>query len=175
VTCYSDRKKEKRAAQKPLSIAEIQSLFKYDPHTGELRKKTNNGLFKAVNAINAHGYIYVNIGYKNYKAHRIIFMLNGIDPKGWLVDHIDGNRTNNRWGNLRLVTPTDNCRNRSLPSNNKTGVMGLIKVPRGWRAVITSNCVQQVIGVYTSVDEAMKARKKAEKELGYHCNHGRSA
>ncbi|WP_420335450.1 HNH endonuclease signature motif containing protein [Roseibium sp.] len=62
---------------------------------------------------------------KIYRAHRIIFkMAYGRDPVGYL-DHIDGDRSNNRLENLREVTPWENNMNRAAPASSNTGHLGV--------------------------------------------------
>jgi len=62
-------------------------------------------------------------------AHQIVWELhNGIVEKGLVIDHKDGNGTNNRIENLRLVTNTVNNRNRKISTRNKTGKTGVVKI-----------------------------------------------
>lgn len=80
--------------------------------------------------INGLGYYQVCIGKVTYLAHRVVFQLmsqNGL-PSGeskLMIDHIDGNRANNTFSNLRLVTPSGNQRNKKMASSNSTGVTGV--------------------------------------------------
>jgi hypothetical protein len=61
-----------------------------------------------------------------YEASRIVWMLHhGAISKGLLVDHVDGNSTNNRISNLRLVTREVNNRNSKMHKSNSTGVNGV--------------------------------------------------
>ena len=58
--------------------------------------------------------------------HRIIWAIhNGEDPGELQVDHINGKRNDNRIGNLRLVTPSENDRNRNIRKGNVSGVTGV--------------------------------------------------
>lgn len=62
----------------------------------------------------------------HYKVARLIWFLHhGKIPDGYSVDHIDRNRQNNNISNLRVVPPVINGRNRSMNSNNSTGVNGI--------------------------------------------------
>lgn len=72
------------------------------------------------------GYYYVHYNYRNYLAHRVIWALvNKENPQGFIIDHIDRNRSNNKIGNLRKVTTSENTRNTSLKAHNKTGFNGV--------------------------------------------------
>lgn len=63
----------------------------------------------------------------HYKSHRLIWYMHfGKIPKDYHIDHIDRDRQNNKISNLRAVPQTINAKNRSLNSNNKTGVNNII-------------------------------------------------
>jgi hypothetical protein len=73
------------------------------------------------------GYWKVHALGSHYKAHRLVWYLHfGKIPDGYHVDHIDRDRQNNKISNLRAVPPSINGKNRSLNSNNKTGVNNII-------------------------------------------------
>ena len=62
----------------------------------------------------------------SYLIHKVVWLLHGNDlPFGWVIDHIDGNPSNNRIDNLRAITQAENCRNQKLARNNKSGVAGV--------------------------------------------------
>ena len=64
-------------------------------------------------------YMRVNVGGKLYMVHRVIMVLMGCTLGAHdFVDHIDHNRQNNRWGNLRVVNKKDNTRNLSMYKKN---------------------------------------------------------
>ena len=91
-------------------------------------------------------------------------------PNEKLVDHINGDRRDNRRGNLRGATKSTNAMNSPLPSDNKTGYKGIIrrtdypyKTPR-WRAIITVDGKRIGLGTFRSIEEAGKARKLAEEK-----------
>jgi hypothetical protein len=90
------------------------------------------------------------------------------------IDHIDGNKKNNKWSNLRLVNRSENCRNKSKRSDNSSGVTGIsLKKSSGkWQAYIYHDRHIH-LGYYDSLEDAILVRKRAEKEYGYHENHGR--
>ena len=92
------------------------------------------------------------------------------------VDHINGEPSDNRWCNLRNVSLSENLKNARLPKHNKSGVVGVQwdSRRRKWVAQIKSESVNHVLGRFNSFEAAAAARKQAERELGFHENHGRS-
>lgn len=91
------------------------------------------------------------------------------------IDHIDGNKSNNKWSNLREVTESENSRNQKLPSTNKTGVIGVFKNKQGkfCTAIRGFDNKRVYLGTFSTLEEATKVRKKAEIKYKYHKNHGR--
>lgn len=113
------------------------------------------------------GYHYVHFNYRTELAHRLAYkIMTGQDPVE--IDHIDGNRSNNKWSNLRNVSRSDNFRNLALKKTNTSGCHGVSfrKRQQKWTAIIN-------IGSFDSKEEAIMARKKYEALLGFHPNHGR--
>lgn len=89
------------------------------------------------------------------------------------IDHINGCRDDNRLGNLRCVSRSDNLKNAKKTSANSSGVMGVSRHSRrGWVANIGHNNRKIYLGLFSSFEEAVEARKSAEKEYGFHPNHG---
>jgi len=84
---------------------------------------------------------------------------------GYTLDRIDPNG-NYEPGNLRWATKTVQSRNCSLSSNNKSGVTGVswCKQQEVWRATITVAWKSISLGRFKDLDDAIKARKNAEKE-----------
>lgn len=64
---------------------------------------------------------------KSIKVHNVVALLHGFDISEGVVDHIDGDPTNNRVGNLRVVTGVINSHNRRKQHNNTSGVVGVTK------------------------------------------------
>lgn len=122
------------------------------------------------------GYVVICISKKWYLGHRIAW---GFHHGRWPehhIDHINGNRADNRITNLRDVPRQLNARNCRLWKTNSSGVSGIFYVEETgkWRAAIGRGAGAH-IGMYDSKAEAIAARKVAEARLGYHPNHGRAA
>lgn len=103
----------------PPPIAWLRERFEYDPETGIIwhRKRDLFGTRKRADAeIDKAGYRRTRHSYQNERhapqAHRLAFaLITGRWPT--MIDHIDRNRTNNRWSNLRETTAAQNSRNRA--------------------------------------------------------------
>ena len=129
----------------------------------------------ALNTITVRGYFAGSIMMKMLYAHRAIWAIHyGAWPDGE-VDHIDGDKLNNRLSNLRVVTSSENSMNTKIYSNNKTGHHGVWwdKTRGNYQVHIRRNGKRIVLGRFALLDEAVSARKDAEIKLGFHPNHGR--
>lgn len=127
--------------------------------------------------IDSAGYHVGSIHNRRYKAHRVLWLMaTGQWPINQ-IDHINGDRADNRLANLRAVSNTDNARNKCRPATNTSGVVGVFwnKKCSKWRALIQANGQLKHLGLFDNFDDAVDARKIAEIELGYHPNHGRGA
>lgn len=93
----------------------------YDPETGKLYNKFGREIRPCAN-----GYIHSSFNGKNMPFHRAIWeYVNGKIPEGFEIDHINGNRQDNRFSNLRLVTRSQNQLNRRPSKNNVINIIGV--------------------------------------------------
>jgi hypothetical protein len=109
-----------------------------------------------------------------YYVHRVIYKLcTGDEPN--LIDHINGNPVDNRIENLRSVNNTENMRNSKKFKTNTSGHVGVSwsKSANKWQAYIWDNKLKVNLGYFCDINDAIRARQLAEKELEYHTNHGR--
>ena len=158
---------------------ELKELFTYCEKTGNLIYKIDVGIKIKAGAIAGYtnkGYNIVTVNYQKYMAHRLIWIMlhSSIDSK-LQVDHISGERGDNRISNLRLVTHQNNSKNQKLPKSNKSGVIGVCwdKRESKWRATVRVDGKQKHLGCFTNKEDAIKVRQAAEIEYGFHENHGR--
>ena len=161
-------------------MIDVNEIFVYCPLSGVIRNRiTRSHNAKAgdeAGCQQARGYRSTKVNGKPRYAHQLALQLSGVDVPSWMrVDHIDGDRTNNRLNNLRVVTPTGNNRNQKKPKDNKSGTMGvrLYKRTGKWDAYITVSGIQLHLGYFNIKEDAIAARKAAEKAHGFHENHGR--
>jgi hypothetical protein len=87
------------------------------------------------------GYYQMGILGKRHLVHRVIFyMVTGQDPYGFHVDHINGDTSDNRPGNLRLATQVENLRHRAkMVASNKSGYRNVSwnNHWKGWQVLVT--------------------------------------
>ena len=97
-----------------------------------------------------------------YNAYRIIM---GVEDSKLEVDHINGDKWDNRKCNLRIVTHADNTKNRKLDKRNKSGYTGVKETKTGtWNAQIYCDGKRINLGTYKTKEEAVKARKAGEEK-----------
>ena len=117
---------------------------------------------------NAIGYIQIQVDGKNYLAHRLAWLyIHGVFPTSD-IDHINGNRADNRLANLREATRSENKQNqRNANCNNSSGTFGATwhKQTKKWKAQIMLNGKNYHIGLYDTKEEAHMAYKNAKLEL----------
>lgn len=138
-------------------------LLDYNPLTGLFTRK---GIGKStVGNVRNHGYLSITLDGVKYYAHRLAWLyVNGCFPTE-LIDHIDGDRLNNRINNLREATLTQNNQNGRVRKNNKLGVKGVISFRGKFKANINQGSKQFFLGTYDTLQEAHAAYCEAAKVL----------
>lgn len=164
---------------KSLPLDELNRLLTVDVQTGQIcwnerqGKHHFNSLFagKIAGGLNSQGYWVVNIGNVHHRAHHIVWrVVHGYWPSE--IDHIDGDRTNNCISNLREVTRAENRRNVRLTAKSKFPCHGIYEQRGRFFACIWDKRKRISLGGYGTLEDAVKARKAAAVQLGYHPNHG---
>lgn len=186
-------RKDHVMAAKPLPSPEVlRQLLRYEPDTGKLFWKERPDSFckspsearrwnkrfsgKEITVTTTHGYRAVTIFDRQYPAHRICYAIfHGAHP-GKDIDHINGDRADNRIENLRAVSPRQNAVNRKKISRNVTGVCGVSKTQYGtFTAYVSTGSRRIYLGSFKSLEDAALARKSAERRYNYSATHGRDA
>lgn len=152
-----------RASNKALPTRErLLELFDYGAESGDLFwRAPRQGLQNKTRAgtITTRGYRSIKVDGGYYYAHRLIWKIEtGIDPAEQ-IDHIDGNRDNNRFDNLRPATNSQNRCNARLGRNNVSGVKGVCWEPdrKRWLATISVGGKQKKLGRFHNLNEAAAA------------------
>lgn len=155
-----------------LSVEEVRRLFDYIPETGKLIRKvrTSNRIKVGDEAgqKNTTGHLQCRVNGRLYLVHRIIWLfVNGIFPAGE-IDHIDGDKTNNRICNLRDVSHTENMQNlKTAQSNSKTGLLGASphKITGKFAATIRVKGKKIHLGLFETADQAHAAYMNAKRTM----------
>lgn len=129
---------------------------------------------QAFTANHKSGYKHGLIFSKCYLSHRVIYAMKFGEWPAY-IDHINGNRTDNRICNLRSVTRTENSCNAKKPTCNTSGHIGVSWNTRDkrWCAYITLNRKRKALGNFVAIEDAIQCRKESEFIYGFHSNHGR--
>lgn len=176
----------------PISIDDLRTMVRLDVETGRLYWLQRDRRFfpddracnswnaqnpgKEAFAINSNGYRQGSLFGKKVYAHVIVFAIHhGRWPSG-AIDHISGDRLDNRPENLRDVSHIENMRNQPISRASTTGHTGVhFSAKRSrYEAHITISGKTKHLGRYRTISEALAARKLAEREYGFHANHGRA-
>lgn len=151
---------------------ELRKLVTYDGSTGEFHTINGGGMKRPGEKIGyiekKSGRIRISFWSVQYFAHRLAWIYEyGDIPDGLMIDHIDGDRQNNRIANLRLVTHSENMQNIHCPPKNKHGLRGVqfCKHKKKFRAVIRVNDVRKHLGYFDCADKAHAAYLEAKKVL----------
>ena len=162
---------------KELTQEYLKEILDYNHFNGEfhwIKRRKKVQIYSVAGCVNKKGYRCIRIDGKLYFSHRLAFLyMTGNFPSEH-CDHLNHNRLDNRWVNLRPVSRQDNNKNRSINANNKSGFTGVHwdKHANKWLAKININCKSKYLGLFTELDDAINARKNANSKYEYHTNHG---
>lgn len=123
------------------------------------------------------GYLRLSVLGGKIWAQRAAWMIAFGEVPNGQIDHIDGDKLNNRIENLRVVSMADNRRNQKRPHTNSSGVIGVTWNPKNknWNARIQVDGKTVHLGSFSDLHDAAEARKLADIKFGFHENHGRYA
>lgn len=154
----------RRLRELEFSVEFIRDKFRYCPSTGNIYL---NKTGKEVGCTHSLGYIPIHVTKGIYlKAHRIAWALQTGAWPSQEVDHIDGNRANNKWSNLRLVSARQQTHNRKAQRSGRLVGAYWNKPNQKWHARINidSGRKQIHIGSYITEKKAHEAYAAALKE-----------
>lgn len=151
----------------------LKQLLHYDPDTGVFMRIESNRvdrLGKQPGSRNTKGHVQIRLDGVLYVAHRLAWLyVNGEFPVNQL-DHIDGDKTNNKIVNLRDATNKQNQENVPLQVNNTSGHRGVSfdKRLKKFRAYVCHNRKQITLGFFATSETAAAAAKKARDQFFTH-------
>lgn len=159
----------------------MREYFNYDAKTGLLYWAVSTGPRSKIGAQAGHkrkdGYVIIKLNNKYYLAHRLIWFLSYDRWPENEIDHINGDRADNRLENLRDVPKSLNQRNASRRWDNTSGKVGVRKVTRKktnyWIATwFDNNKIGQKwfniskLGEDAALLSAIECRNQKQRELG---------
>lgn len=164
-------------ARPRLTAERLRDLLHYDPETGVFTRLTRSAHRVQIGDVagsidHRTGYVEMSVEGRRQYAHRLaVLYVTGEWPEA-NVDHLDGDGSNNRWRNLRVVVQRVNCENRRKASRrNSSGFLGVAYDGHRhkWQASISVGNKTQFLGRFTSPEAAYEAYLKAKRRLHEGC------
>lgn len=164
-------------SDEPLTADRLRKLVIYEPESGAFswqpqvsRHRAKHGSLAIKGSSTCGGYKSFCVDGRHYQAHRLAWLyVHGAWPEQF-IDHINGDRTDNRIANLRVVTRAENAQNRRTASkHSKTRLLG---VTPNWNKFMSRICVGGVdhyLGLFDTAEEAHKAYLDAKRRLHSTC------
>jgi hypothetical protein len=152
-----------------LTADRLRALLVYDADTGLFKNRvTRNNRAKAGDSpgyTTWNGYLSIALDGRGYQAHRLAWLyVHGTWPTQF-IDHINGNRQDNRIANLRDVIPQVNRQNMRAPMpSNSAGLIGVTPVFNQWKAQIKLNGRQIYLGLFETPEAAHAAYVAAKRK-----------
>jgi hypothetical protein len=159
------------------TFEQISKAYIYEPTTGKLFRRHRGGKIKEINPVREQkggDCLAANQakfgGYETTVPHIIwMLMTRRWIKSGHMVDHKNGDVSDNRWVNLREVTPSQNSRNKVVQGrwvNADEGMeRGVYKNGRSYRVIIKVNGAMRYFGTYPTVKEANKVAGRVIRQL----------
>lgn len=155
-----------------LTQAYLQTILSYDPDTGIFTwlKSIRYGYAgRKAGCIKRKGYVGIIIGGKSYLAHRLAWLYSFGEWPSNQIDHINGDKADNRISNLREANASENAQNQFSPkSHNPTKTLGVRFNQNGYEASIKINSKNVYLGRFSTPEEAHKAYVAAKRKLHSH-------
>lgn len=145
------------AASNLITVERLKSVIRYEPRNGNLYRYTmRNRKGRIAGHKEKGGYVEVMIDGRIHPAHRLAWLyMTGEWPKGQ-IDHIDGDKWNNKWTNLRDVTGSINAQNRKRANKGRKHKLplGVYKDGDAFMALLWMNKKRYRLGTFATAKEA---------------------
>ena len=142
-------------ARKPQPTQErLRELFDYaDGRLMRRAKVSGNRVGQIIGCAHHSGYVVAKVDYRQHSVHRLVWIWhNGEIPAELVIDHINGNRADNRIENLQAISPRQNVTRGKTP--NRELPMGVSRLKGRFKAAAYSNGVQHYLGLYPTAQAA---------------------
>jgi len=157
-----------------LTQDQLTQALHYDPETGVFRRRSRMNASKigTVPKNPRHAYLNIGIGFHVYRAHRLAWLyVHGSWPDGQ-IDHINGDKLDNRIANLRVATNSQNKQNmRKARSDSRSGLIGASWHTKSnkWRAAIQIDGKKKHLGYFDTPEEAHQVFMEHKRERHAFC------
>jgi hypothetical protein len=146
----------------------------YFPETGTFarkRKRLGRPRSGVAGHVNKQGYRRIQVGSRLYAAHQLVWLVETGDWPSSMIDHRDGERDNNRFGNLRISNNSFNLQNqrRARADNRTAGLLGVSGERGKFRARIWVRGRSISLGHFADPGEAHSAYLSAKRSLHPGC------
>lgn len=150
-----------------LDPEKLRERLTYNAETGDLVWSSGRLNGRRAGCRTKDGYCYIRIDGKNHYAHRLAWAMHYGEAPFKQIDHLDGDRCNNRIANLRLATAAENAQNRIVYRTNKAGLMGVVTTRKGrYIARIKSgHAPQMTLGYFDDPHDAHRCYLAAKSKL----------
>lgn len=153
--------------RRPMTQERLKEFLHYEPATGWFTWRVSSAIANIGDRAGGHhgfGYRQMGLDYKKFLEHQLVFLyMIGEWPDGE-VDHINGDKSDNRWDNLRDVTKSQNGHNKPVSRSSKTGFPGVYRHGVSYRSRIHVEKETIDLGCHRTIAEARVARLLSEIE-----------
>jgi len=161
-------------AHEILTADRLLELLAYEPGTGEFRWLVRSARCirpgDLAGTVHVRGYRLVSIDGRKYRAHRLVWLYVRGEWPAQDIDHLNGDRADNRIENLRDVDKTVNMQNqRAASKNSATGLLGVAPSGKKWRAQIRVDGRVRYLGTHATPELASLAYLTAKRLLHPGC------
>lgn len=160
---------KEKPVREELSQSRLKELLHYNPKTGVFtRRIATSRRVKSgdiAGSKNGDGYILIMVDSKRHLAHRLAWLyMHGVWPTDQ-IDHINGDRADNRRCNLREATRAENAQNTIARPNNKVGYLGVTKDRSKYKAQIGVDGAIINLGLFATPEQAHQAYLSAKAKF----------
>ena len=145
-----------------IDAEQVRRLLTYNPETGVMRREKDGAELRSMSS---NGYLRGRVLGELHYVHRLAFaLMTGALPPHQ-VDHINRNRADNRWRNLRHASNKENAQNVSAKAGSASGRLNVYPANGRWQVKLMVNGRSVVVGRFDDIEDAAAAAAVAKASL----------